>query len=43
MARTIDEELGRAALTDTIAAGPRSFIHKYNSLAAEDMRLELVE
>ena len=39
MAQTIDEKLGRQALVETISEGPRSFIQKYNSVAAEDMKI----
>jgi tetratricopeptide (TPR) repeat protein len=33
MARTIDEELSREALVETVVQGPRSFIAAYNSVA----------
>jgi tetratricopeptide (TPR) repeat protein len=39
MARTIDRELGREALVATVAAGPRSFIRAYNSVADESQRI----
>jgi hypothetical protein len=39
MAQTIDERLGRQALTGTISEGPRSFIDRYNALAADDMKI----
>jgi len=43
MARTIDRELGRGALADTVAAGPRSFIRAYNRLADEGQRIRQIE
>jgi tetratricopeptide (TPR) repeat protein len=33
MARTIDEQLGRESLVETVAQGPRSFVTKYNRVA----------
>ncbi|UCE61363.1 MAG: hypothetical protein JSU63_06370 [Phycisphaerales bacterium] len=39
MAQTIDEKLGRQALVQTISEGPRAFIHKYNALAPQDMKI----
>ncbi|MEW5825919.1 MAG: DUF5700 domain-containing putative Zn-dependent protease [Candidatus Bipolaricaulota bacterium] len=41
MARTIDERLGRKALTDTVAAGPMSFARAYNGAAEAALRLEV--
>jgi tetratricopeptide (TPR) repeat protein len=43
MADTIDDELGREALAQTVATGPRSFIRAYNSVAEEGMKLHEVE
>jgi tetratricopeptide (TPR) repeat protein len=39
MARTIDQELGREALAETVAQGPRTFIRTYNRLVSEDWRI----
>ena len=39
MARTIDENLGRDALADTIARGPRSFVSTYNNVVEEQQRV----
>jgi tetratricopeptide (TPR) repeat protein len=43
MAWTIDEKLGREALAQTVSIGPRSFIHTYNSVAEEGMKVHEVE
>jgi hypothetical protein len=43
MADTIDGELGREALAETVATGPRSFIRAYNSVAEEGMKLHEIE
>ncbi|MBE0594563.1 MAG: hypothetical protein IH616_19425 [Gemmatimonadales bacterium] len=39
MARTIDAELGREALIDTIRQGPVSFVRRYNTLVPEEDRI----
>jgi hypothetical protein len=39
MAKTIDEKLGRDALVAAIPKGPRSFLHTYNSLVDEKLRV----
>lgn len=39
MAKTIDEKLGRDALAGTIPKGPRAFLHTYNSLVDEKLRV----
>jgi len=41
MARTIDGRLGRAALIETLSAGPVSFVRTYNSLVDRDMRVQI--
>ena len=40
MARTIEKELGREALTQTISDGYESFADLYNSLVEEEMRIQ---
>ncbi|UCG33493.1 MAG: tetratricopeptide repeat protein [Phycisphaerales bacterium] len=39
MARTIDENVGRDAVADTIARGPRSFVSAYNNVVDEEQRV----
>lgn len=39
MAKTIDEQLGREALIETIKKGPLSFISTYNQLAEPEMQV----
>ncbi len=39
MAKTIDEQLGRLELIQTIQSGPLSFINTYNGLAEEEYRI----
>jgi hypothetical protein len=39
MARTIDEKRGRESLVETVEKGSSHFIHAYNSLVEEDMRV----
>lgn len=39
MARTIDQELGREALAETVAHGPRSFVKAYNQLVDESWKI----
>jgi hypothetical protein len=39
MAMTIDRELGREALVETIARGPEWFVQAYNSVAEEGMKI----
>ena len=39
MARTIDQELGREALVETIAQGPLFFVDTYNSLVTSDRQI----
>ncbi len=41
MARTIDSRLGRAALIETLSAGPLSFVRIYNSLVDGDRKVEI--
>ncbi len=41
MARTIDSKSGRAALVETLAQGPLSFVRTYNSLVDSDMRVRI--
>jgi hypothetical protein len=41
MARTIDSRLGRAALIETLSAGPLSFVRTYNSLVERDMKVQI--
>jgi tetratricopeptide (TPR) repeat protein len=39
MARTIDQELGREALAETVGGGPRTFIETYNQLVNDPWRI----
>ena len=39
MAKVIDEKLGRQALVETISTGPQSFLHKYNSLVDDKLKV----
>jgi hypothetical protein len=39
MAQTIDENLGREALVETVRKGPRSFITTYNTVAKDGMEI----
>ncbi len=39
MARTIDENLGRGALIETLVKGPRAFLDTYNDLVEEDWKV----
>jgi len=39
MARTIDQKLGREAVAETIAQGPRSFIDIYNKLVPKEEQI----
>ncbi len=41
MAQTIDSQLGRAALIETLEAGPLSFVTRYNGLVAADRQVKL--
>lgn len=41
MARVLDERAGRSALNDTIAAGPVSFVDRYNEVADHALRVQL--
>jgi hypothetical protein len=41
MGRTIDRELGRTALIDTIRQGPASFVRAYNGLVPDEERIEI--
>ncbi len=41
MARTIDSELGRNTLIETIREGPMSFVQRYNSVVAEGEELRV--
>lgn len=39
MARTIDEQLGRNALIETIAVGPLAFVETYNGLVSDSLKM----
>lgn len=39
MAQTIDDELGRAVLVETIIQGPRSFVNTYNTIADNHLKV----
>lgn len=43
MAKTIDEKEGRQALVETITAGPKTFLEKYNSLVNENLKISDID